>query len=71
MITSPMYFSIVPPWRSRTGFIAEKYSVSTSRKASLSSRPASSAEPFRLQKTTVTVLRTSGEGARAARTEPQ
>jgi hypothetical protein len=30
MITSPMYFSIVPPWPLQDGFIAEKYSVSTS-----------------------------------------
>ena len=59
MITSPMYFSIVPPWPSRTGLIAEKYSESTSRNASLSSRSPSAVESFRSQKTMVTVLRTS------------
>ena len=59
MIASPMYFSIVPPWPSRTGFIAEKYSASTSRSASLSSRSPSAVESFRSQKTMVTVLRTS------------
>jgi hypothetical protein len=62
MIASPMYFSIVPPWPSSTGFIAEKYSASTSRNASLSSRSPSSVEPFRSQKTTVTVLRISWGG---------
>jgi hypothetical protein len=51
MIASPMYFSTVPPCRSSTGFIAEKYSASISRKASLSSRSPSSVEPFRSQKT--------------------
>src|SRR4051794_20042371 len=71
MIASPMYFSITPPCRWRMSRISAKYRCITSRSDSGSMLSPRAVESFRSQKTTVTVLRTSGVGADGASGVPQ
>src|SRR5581483_4831337 len=71
MIASPMYFSTRPPCRSSAARITSKYRLITSRSDSESSRSPRFVEPFRSEKTIVTVLRTSRAGSGAASGVPQ
>jgi hypothetical protein len=59
MTASPMNFSIVPPCCSSTARISSKYRFITSRSDSESSDSPRLVDPFRSEKTIVTVFRTS------------
>ena len=68
---SPMYFSIVPPWRVISALMASKYRDIVSRSDSGSSFSPRSVDPFRSEKRMVTSFRTSCGGGAAASAVPQ
>jgi hypothetical protein len=68
---SPMNFSTLAPWRSRTPRAVSKYRDISLRVASGSSRSPSAVDPVTSQKSTDTVLRTSRAGVSLSSGEPQ